>query len=278
MRTPLGAAAVLVAWTAAGHGQASGDALVHVGIADIRPASVATARVRTVIRESPGTMLLGIPGSFDSPGLALHPAGVQTLAFNASYFFTDQAALELDLGVPPRVEVRGTGIARPPGPSGALFEMDLGDPAINPLGAQRQWSPVLALHYRFRAGRRLRPFAIAGASYTWFTGTRLHPDFARRLDERFGQYLATSSGHPGPTTARARTPPTWGPVCGLGVDWSAGERWHVVLAAGAAPFTVEPELTMRAADGTRLSRTRARVELDAMVTTLAIGYRLFGSR
>jgi outer membrane protein len=263
----------LVLGAPAAAAQSAGDTFVQSGPLWLEPVRTRTAYVRTVLDDSAAAGLL-VPRSFGSPALRIEPAGARTLGLSFAHFFTDRLAVELDIGVPPRVEAMGSGRDAPPGLAGPAFAIDLGDPRINPLGSQRQWSPVLALQYRFAPARRWRPFVAAGATYTWFTHEELNPAFVRRLDERFGQALATAAARPGPTTAVAATPDAWAPVAGAGVAVTAGRRWGLIAAVGYAPLTVLPVLEIRAADGARLSRTQARLETEALALTVGLSYRL----
>lgn len=256
----------LVAW-----GQSAGDTVVQAGWTHLAIADARTRRVHTQVDESARGLVL--PAEFDSAGLAVRPESADTLGIAVRHFLTDTLALELDLGLPPMIEARGSGVATPPGLAGATTSIDLGDPAINPLGEQRQWTPVLALQYRFRPGSALRPYLLAGVSYTWFSHTRVNPAFERRLDERFGQFLANNAGKPGPTHAVADTEPLWLPVVGAGADWTAGRRWSLGATVGYARPTLHPSLAIVASDGTVLSRTQAEVQVDSVVVALGVGYR-----
>ena len=252
-------------------GQSAGDTVVQAGWTRLAIVDARTRRVHTQVNESARGPLL--PAAFDSAGLAVRPEPADTLGLAVRHFFTDTLALELDVGLPPTIEARGSGVATPPGLAGATTSIDLGDPALNPLGEQRQWTPVLALQYRFRPGAELRPFVLAGVSYTWFSHTRVNPAFERRLDQRFGQYLATNAGKPGPTRAEADTEPLWLPVAGAGAEWLPGGRWSLGATVGYARPTLRPSLAIVASDGTVLSRTQAEVQVDSVVVALGIGYR-----
>jgi outer membrane protein len=252
-------------------GQSAGDTVVQAGWTHLAIADARTRRVHTQVDESARGLVL--PAEFDSAGLGLRPEPADTLGLAVRHFLTDTIAVELDLGLPPTIEARGSGVATPPGPAGAVASIDLGDPAHNPLGEQRQWTPVLALQYRFRPGATVRPFVLAGVSYTWFSHTRVNPAFERRLDERFGQYLATNAGKPGPTRAVADTESLWLPVAAAGAEWLPGGRWSLGATVGYARPALRPSLAIVASDGTVLSRTQAEVQVDSMVVALGVGYR-----
>jgi outer membrane protein len=249
---------------------------LHAGWVHLAPAGVSST-FRTQVRESPGTIALGIPESFDSPQVSATPRDAQTLSLSAAWLVSPRWAARLDLGIPPEVSVEGSGIAAPPGAAGEAFQIDLGDPAFNPLVTQRQWSPIASLQYRFRdPAARVRPFLAAGVTYTWFSAIGLDDDLERALDERFGQPLANGAGKPGPTAATLDVDPLWAPVFAGGVGLRLHGPWTLTAAAGYTPFDVHGTLRIRAADGTVLSRTRARLEADGVAGGLALGY-VFGA-
>jgi outer membrane protein len=256
--------------------RAQAELELQTGWAYLRPAGVAST-FRTRVRESPATVAFGIPASFESPQVGVTPQAASTLTLSAAWWVSPRWALRLDLGIPPEVAAEGSGIAAPPGPAGALFRLDLGDPAINPLATQRQWSPIVAAQYRFGGdGARLRPFLGAGVTYTWFTAIEIGDAFERALDARFGQPLAIGAGKPGPTSVSLDIDPLWAPAFAAGVGARLHGPWRLTAALGYTPFQVLGALELRAADGTVLSRTRARLELDGVAAGLALGY-VFGA-
>jgi outer membrane protein len=228
----------------------------------------------THIEPSLASTVLGIPQDFRSPGTSLSAENSNTLGLSVAYYFAPGWALELDAGNPPVVNVRGQGVVAPPGPSGLLFNLDLGDPAINPVGTARQWSPALVLHWQPFAGDGwIQPYVGIGASYTWFTDVRPSPAFAAELDRRFGRVLAAAAGRPGPTTAEADIAPTWSLVLNGGLSIPIGERWSVDLALAYVEFSSRTHVDVRAEDGGLLSRTTSNVDVQALVAGLLVGYR-----
>lgn len=249
---------------------------LQAGWVHLAPTSVSSA-FRTHVRESPGTIALGIPASFDSPQVAATPRAARTLTLSAAWPVSPRWALRLDLGIPPEVSVDGAGIAAPPGAAGEVFRLDLGDPALNPLVTQRQWSPIASLQYRFRdPAARVRPFVAAGITYTWFSAIEIDDALERALDQRFGQPLANGAGKPGPTAATLDVEPLWAPAAAAGVGVRLRGPWTLTAALGYTPFEVDGTLRIRADDGSELSRTHARLELGGMAAGLALGY-VFGA-
>lgn len=227
----------------------------------------------TEVVPSPGTLLLGIPERFE-PQVGVRTRDAWTLGLGARYTANRRVYFALDLGVPPELEVLGSGVAAAPGPAGATFALDLADPAIQPLATPRQWSPAASVEYRARpAGAALRPFVSAGVTYTWFTGAAPGAAFERALDERFGQPLANGAGKPGPTRAQLEIDSLWAPVLGAGLHWSPRRRFTLTAGAAWIPLRVDATLTQRASDGSLLATTRTTSRTDGLVVALVAGWR-----
>ncbi|HKY90062.1 MAG TPA: OmpW family outer membrane protein [Nevskiaceae bacterium] len=251
----------------------AGDIVVLSGYVYLHPLEQ-SGDIVTRVRESLASNVLGIPEEFRSPGTSLSAEDSDTLGLSVAYYFAPGWAIELDAGNPPVVNVSGQGVVRPPGPSGVLFNLDLGDPAINPVGTARQWSPALVLHWQPLTGDWwIQPFVGVGAAYVWFSDVRPSPEFAAALDRRFGSVLATAAGKPGPTTAHADIDPSWALVLNGGVSIPIGPRWSLNAAAAFVQFNSSTRVDVLADDGTLLSRTTSDVDVQALVLGLLVGYR-----
>lgn len=253
--------------------QQAGDKAIRIGWVHAQALDSNTS-IHTDLTPSLGNTLLGVPNSFDTYGISTHARSVNTLAVNSAYFLTEHILLELDAGIPPKVAIQGSGIAAPPGPSGMLFRVNLGDPALNPLGSSLQWSPVLALQYVFGTSFfHVRPFIGAGVTYTWFTHMKLNPAFEQAINTNFGRPLALSAGKPGPTSVDASVAPVWEPAFKLGVTWEASKHWEVTSCTTYIPYTTTTTTLLKAADGTTLATNKARITVDALAIAVLLGYR-----
>lgn len=253
--------------------QQAGDTVVRVGWIHIAPGHEQLA-LHTDLRPSLAGSALGIPDSFDSPGVGASVDPVDAVGISISRFIADRWSLTLNAGIPPIVEVSGRGVAQPPGPAGPLFAVDLGDPDFNPLGSARQWSPALALDYHFFSpGARIRPFVGAGFTFTWFTQEALNPAFEDELNNRVGQQLALAAGKPGPTSVTVRADNVWAPVLAVGLPVALNAQWGLLLSAGYIPFHTRSRVEIVAQDGTVLATSRPRLDVDALVTGLLLSYR-----
>lgn len=253
--------------------QEAGDLVVMTGYLYVHPLDQ-SGTIETRLRPSALGAVLGIPQEFGSPGTSLSAENTDTLGLSTAYFVTDTIAVELKAGIPPVVDVRGQGVVAPPGPSGLLFNLDLGDPAINPVGTARQWSPALMLRWQpGDDGWWVRPYAGVGVTYTWFTEVRPSPGFEEALDRRFGSVLAAAAGKPGPTSADAHIGSTFAPVLEAGAALRLDEHWSVGVGMGFVTLNTKTRIDVRAQDGTRLSRTTSDVDVKAVIAGALVGYR-----
>jgi outer membrane protein len=216
--------------------------------------------------------LLGVPDSFDSSGTSASLTRVDTLGLNVTRFLTDRWSIDFAGGIPARINVFGSGVVSPGGAAGPLLAVDLGDPSVNPLGSARQWSPALMAGYHFARIAGFEPFVEIGLSYTWFTQARLNPAFENRLNSGVGQEMALAAGKPGPTSVSIDPRRLFAPVVGAGLPWRFARHWLLIGSAGFAPFATRTRVDIRASDGSLLSTSQVRIDVDALVTGLLLGY------
>lgn len=266
--------ALLVAAAAgAAQAQQAGDNVVAIGWVHVATRNV-NGSLHTDLQPGVIGNALGIPDSFDSADTIAGLGRVNTLGLSFTRFLSDHLTADLVGGIPARVSAYGQGVVSPPGVAGRLFNVDLGDPAVNPLGSARQWSPSLLLQYHFAGTHaRLRPFFGVGATYTWFTQVRLSRAFEDRIAAGVGRDLALAAGKPGPTTVSARTRPLWAPVFSAGLPLSLGDRWGITASLGYVPFATHTLVQIHASDGSVLSSSQARIGVDALVSGLLLAYR-----
>lgn len=246
--------------------------IIQIGIAHLGTAG-SSSLLHNELRPSLALTALGVPESFDSPGAGSKVIPAQTLALTMGRIFSEHWAAELDVGLPPVVKVRGEGMVKAPTRAGPLFNMNLADPAINPLGSARQWSPALLLQYRLRGNcRQLCPYLGLGAAYTWFTSSHLSPAFDAQLNNQYGASLALAAGKSGPTSTQVRVRPSVSPVFAAGLTSALYGPWGLTVSAAYIPFSTTATVKINAADGTTLSTTTARMKADAFVAALLLSY------
>lgn len=250
--------------------QRQGDIVVLTGLAHIRP-DESSSTVRTRVRPGLATLLTG--ESFDSPGTALSVSNSSTLAVVVKLFLTDHLAVALDGGIPVKFDISGQGRVAPPGLTGELLSVDLGDPGNNPIGEARQWSPVFMLQYNFgKPDATLRPYIGLGAVYTFFTDVGLSDGVRADIRNNFGTPLALAAGKPGPTSVSPDASSDFAPVYGLGMSYRLDERWSLSMAATHLGLESDSIIRVKANDGTELAESRSSLDLGTFVFSLLVGY------
>lgn len=250
--------------------QKQGDIVVLTGLAHIRP-DESSSTVRTRVRPGLATVLTG--DSFDSPGTSLSVSNSSTLAMVAKLFLTDHLAVALDGGIPVKFDISGQGMVAPPGLTGELLSVDLGDPDDNPIGEARQWSPVFMLQYNFgEPDATFRPYIGLGATYTFFTDVGLSDGVRSDIRDNFGTPLALAAGKPGPTSVSPEATSDFAPVYSLGGSYKLGDRWSLSMAATHLGLESDSIIRVRADDGTELAESRSELDLGTFVFSLLVGY------
>ena len=218
--------------------------------------------------------LLGVQSEFESAGTGAQVSSSDTLALIYSYFVTDHFALKFEGGIPAQFKLHGTGTVAPTGPAGQLINVDLGDPANNPLAEVTQWSPVFMLQYFFRDPRKeIRPYVGLGVTYTWFTDIKADPDFEDALNNQFGRTLALANLSPGQTVVDAKAKSDIAPVFNMGVSAELSEHWSLSASLSLSLLSTTAKITIDAANGDRLATSTTDLDLNPLVAALLLGYR-----
>lgn len=245
---------------------------VELGAIRIMPQSRSTP-LRTELHPSLLGSAVGL-SSFDSPGTSFSPGDATTPVFTFVQTFGGHFLVKVEGGIPPSFRLHGRGAVRAPGPSGTLFNVDLGSPTNQPIATARQWSPVTLLQYRPRdPSRRIQPYIGMGIGYTFFTGVRLGDAVAADLNRQFGMPLAALALKPGPTTTTAHASPSWALAFNGGSSWLIGEHWALTGSISYGLLSTNARIDLQAADGTVLARSRTNLVLNPLIAGLLLNYR-----
>ncbi len=231
--------------------------------------------LHTIVDSSVVTEAAGIQSPFDSPGTASSVSDSDTAFLSLTHFFTDHIAASTAGGFPAKFKLEGQGVIQPTGVSGALFNVNLGDPANNPLATVRQWTPALLAQYFFgNPNDEIRPFVGVGGSYTWFTNVHLNANFAAASENNFGDVLAAANGKSTPTTVHGRASSSFQPLLNLGVQQRIAGKWSLTASATFALLNTKADIQIRSSDGTVLADSSTRINIDPLALNIFIGYDL----
>lgn len=220
------------------HAQTAGSVYVTGGWFHLAPQDSSDALKYTNIGGSPVNIsLLGSSANLSTSN---------TFGLSAGYFITDHFAVQADLGIPPKFDLRGGGTLA----------------SYNKLGEARQWSPAFLLKYYFRnAHDAFRPFVGIGVSYVWFTHAKIT-----------NQAFVLEQLH-GPTSVDVDS--SWAPVFNAGFSYNFSKHIFASFSVSFLPFSTDA--TMHAVSqtlvGPKKVTGRTHIKLNPVVTYLNVGYR-----
>lgn len=194
------------------------------------------------------------PLSFSQPGIGALPnsgstvGDADTVGLAFTHFFTDNFALTLDAGVPPKFNLKGEGSLAP----------------LGHLGSAKQWSPALLAKWYFgEAEDKWRPFVGIGVTHVWYTSVDLSPSLQRQVSQ---------FGGPG-GSASANLSSSWAPVANVGVTYNLDKKWSIGFSLSYIPLETDADITGRNAAGAVVSRSSTKLTLDPYVSFLSVGYK-----
>jgi outer membrane protein len=199
-------------------------------------------------------------GTFTSPGTGgqIHNTFSAELAF--TYFVTDNIALDLATGVPPKLKLYAQGTAAPFGPGGPT--LDFG--SLQPLATTRSWPPILFVKYFFGAAQSsLRPYVGIGVNYTWYSHTQLNPAFAAALTQ-----VAGPGGQ-----AKASLSPSWNPAFNAGLSYNISKSWYATASLTYLPLKTNATVSAVAANGQAVLTNKTHITANPWITFVGVGYR-----
>ncbi|HEF5872085.1 TPA: OmpW family protein [Burkholderia cenocepacia] len=254
--------------------QQAGDNVATLGWLHIMPQD-STNGLTTNLANMPINGPLRLPGSFTSPGTSLTVNNADTVGLTLTHFFTDHIAVTSVLGIPPEFTLTGHGVIRPPGPAGALGNVDMDKSANQPaVKNARQWSPTVILQYYFNSPTaKFRPFVGIGVAYSWFSNIELNGNFAKDINENLGSVLAAGAGKPGATSVEGKASSSFTPVYNVGASYAIDKHWGLTATLTYMPLKTYSSLVIKAADGSTLATTRTRLKADPLITFVGISYK-----
>lgn len=187
------------------------------------------------------------PGQTTFAGSGAGVSSADTLGIAYTRFITDNFALTLDAGIPPKFKLDGEGTLASRGQ----------------LGTAKQWSPAIVAKWFFgEANAKWRPFVGVGVTHVWYSDVKLSQSL---------QSLVTP-GVPG-GTATANLSSSWAPVANVGMTYNMNERWSIGFSLSYIPLDTNAEIIGRNAAGTPVTRHVTSLTLDPYVSFLSVGYK-----
>lgn len=173
---------------------------------------------------------------------------VNTLGFSITHFVTDNWAVALDLGIPPKYKLNGTGTLA----------------AVGSIGTAKQWAPaVLAKYYFGDANSQWRPSLGLGVTRVSYTNIE--------LNDKFKRYIGTNFQDPDASTDVSLNS-SWAPVFNAGLSYAINKNWSANFSVSYVKLATTAKLTTQTS-GLGQVKSETKLTLDPLVTYLNIGYR-----
>lgn len=234
----LAALAVAATSAASAVAQSAGDNIISAGWFHVAPRDSSTP----LTINSPALVAGQVAGSGASVG------SVDTLGFSLTHFITDNWAATLDLGIPPRYKLTGSG----------TFS------AAGEIGSAKQWAPALLGKYYFgEAQTPFRPFLGLGVTRVNYTNVK--------LNSRFQQLIGASFFNPTAVTT-ADLDSSWAPVYSAGLSYAINKDWYANFSVSYVRLKTDAELTTNT-NTVGTVRSSTTLTLNPVVTYLSLGYR-----
>ncbi|WP_293777279.1 OmpW family outer membrane protein [uncultured Oxalicibacterium sp.] len=233
------AMSALAAFTLPATAQTAGSNVLNIGWFHLYTDDSSTPLTRT--SPSPQTTFAGSGASVGN---------ADTLGFAYTRFITDNFALTLDAGVPPKFKLDGAGTLASRGQ----------------LGTAKQWSPAIVAKWFFGAAEdKWRPFVGLGVTHVWYTDVKLNSSLTNLTT---GQYPGGATG-----STSANLSSSWAPVANAGVTYKLDDKWSINFSLSYIPLKTDAEIIGRNAAGTVITRHTTSLTLDPYVSFLSVGYK-----
>jgi outer membrane protein len=234
---------------------AAGGVLLSCGIAHAQSKGdlqVGAGWLHVDSRLGTGELAVIDPPLGAEPNTGAVASNPNTFALLMTFFLTDNVATETWLGIPPKIDLKGTG--------------NLSAPGVNPLATARSWAPLMLLKYYFGPSSwKFRPFIGAGAAYKFDTDVRVNPAFQQAASLQFSNGAtadAPSSGH---------FKPGFAPVLNVGANFNLDRHWSLVASLTYLHFSSVGTITTHLPTGNVTSQIR--IHENPLISFVGAAYR-----
>ncbi|WP_028225026.1 OmpW/AlkL family protein [Paraburkholderia ferrariae] len=235
----LAAGCALLTWGVA-HAQSKGDLVVGAGWLHV------DSRLGT------GEMSVIDPPLGSQPNTGAVASNPNTLGLTLTYFLTDNIATETWLGIPPKIDLKGTG--------------NLSNPALNPLATARSWAPLMLFKYYIGEPTwKFRPFIGAGVAYKFDTDVRVNSAFQQVASLEFSNGATASA----PSSAHFK--PGFAPVVSVGANYNIDKHWALTASLTYLHFSSIGTITTHLPTTDVVSQIK--IHENPLISFVGVAYR-----
>ncbi|MCT9978478.1 OmpW family protein [Acinetobacter sp. I-MWF] len=234
-----------------------------------------------------------------SADAGLEVEDVDTLGMMFTYNVTDNVAVQLIAGIPPKVDLKGKGTVYAPfsatsqplqGLVGDLYlknnllitDLD----SYNTAASARAWTPAIQAQYYFgKSGvNKFRPFVGAGLMYAYFNEIEINSGIENDLiraghmiqNIHDGKAGASLEGKPssGNMKVKVDATDTIAPIVTAGFTYDFKQNWFATASISYAKLDNTATITvLNTNNNAKLIQAKTKIEIDPLITYLGVGYR-----
>ena len=251
-----------------------GEWIISPGIANLNNHRSSSTPQHNELAPSIATKTGLVPTQFDSPGTEQTSGNATKPILRLAYFMTDNWAVSVNIGVPPKIDVLGKGTVTTPGLLNKVVPpVMMGDPANNPIATAVHWYPSAMVQYYF--GTRhdtIRPFVSLGLGYSFFRDVKVSPNFEKNL-KAAGSFMTLASTLSPVNTVEADASSEWAPLYNVGLAYYPDPKWVAGLAVSYVPTKTVSTIRIRDKNGNVVLTSSAKMDIPTVATSLTLGYR-----
>lgn len=181
-------------------------------------------------------------------GASAEASDETTVKFNVTHMVTNNIAVELAVGIAPRIQLD--------------IATDATGNHKNAAEADVQTPSLLAKYFFFTPDVKLRPYVGLGATYVRFTDVKVHDDGPTGTIHRLAGYSASVDS-------------TWAPVYNVGVSYKLNEQWSIGTSFSYIP--IDTKMTFKGPGASNASKvddvtTKGDVTFNSMIYAVNVGY------
>ncbi len=235
---------------------------------------------------------------WNNPGTGLEADDVTTLGIMTNYYFTDHISFEVKAGIPPKVDLQGSGkiyapfsaIATPLG--GALGNLELANDllitdleAYGPAASARAWTPAFEFQYHFgKTGvNKFRPYVGLGVMYAYFNELEINSRTEQDLIAAGHMIANIKQGNAGASLegklseadpkVKLEASDVFAPVATVGFSYDFNDTWFAVGSVSYAHLKNDTTITVTDSTLGELIRSKADIEINPILAYAGIGMR-----
>jgi outer membrane protein len=224
---------------------------------------------------------------------------VDTLGLMFTYNVTDNVAVQLIGGVPPKVDLKGKGAVYAPFTAtsqplqGLVGDLYLKNNLLitdldryNTAASARAWTPAIQAQYYFgKSGvNKFRPFVGAGVMYAYFNDIKINSGIKNDLvnaghmiqNIHDGQAGASLEGKPSSGNMKVKVDATdaLAPIVTAGFTYDFKPNWFATASISYAKLDNTATISVvNTNNNAKLIQAKTKIEIDPLISYVGVGYR-----